>query len=544
MKNWQKYAAGGAVVVVALVGTRAAGLWGTSQAKDSQVLHFSLPTPLNGLDTATVTDEYSMDIVGNAGEGLMRADKNGTPQPAQAKSVKASADGKTWTITLRPDLKWSDGSALTANDFVYGWQRANDPATKSEYAYLYSGIKNADKIQSGDADKKTLGISAKGNVLTVILEKPLPQFESLLTFPTFFPQQQKFVEKQGKQFATTAAKSLYNGPYKFEGWQGTNNQFKLVKNEHYWDAKNVKTPEIDFQVIQKPEVAVQMYKTGKLDAALVNTPQLAQANKNNKGYRVTPQATTVYLAYNQSGSVKALTNAKIRQALNLATNRSELNSQVLSGTSTAANSFTPKGLSQANGEDFATYAKQDYAYNPTKARELFKEGLAELGVNAVTLEIEADTDRVANAKDVVNYLQGQWSKALPGLTVTQKFVPFKQRLQDGSNKNFQVMLTQWGADYAEPTTFLDLAATDNPNNYNHNSTPAYDALLAKAKGVDATDDKQRSADELGLEKIIHEQALLNPLYYQAQPELVNPNIKGFNHHAVGVSLDFKTAVRQ
>ena len=536
MKNWQKYAAGGAVVVVALVGTRVAGFWGTTQGGNRQVLHFSLPTPLNGLDTATITDEYSMDIAGNAGEGLMRADKNGTPQLAQAKSVKASADGKTWTITLRSGLKWSDGSKLTAADFVYGWQRANDPATKSEYAYLYSGIKNADSIQNGQADKKSLGITAKGDVLTVTIEKPLPQFESLLTFPTFFPQQQKFVEKQGKQFATTAAK--------FEGWQGTNNQFKLVKNDQYWDAKHVKTPEIDFQVIQKPEVAVQMYKTGKLDAALVNTPQLAQANKSNQGYRVTPQATTVYLAYNQSGSVKALTNEKIRQALNLATNRPELNSQVLSGTSTSATSFTPKGLSQANGKDFATYAKQDYAYDATKARELFKAGLAEIGATSVTLEIEADTDRVANAKDVVNYLQGQWSKELPGLKVTEKFVPFKQRLQDGTNKNFQVMLTQWGADYAEPITFLDLAATDNPNNYTHNSTPAFDDLLAKATGVDATDDHKRATDELGMEKIIHEQALLNPLYYQAQPELVSPNITGFYHHAVGVPLDFKTAVRQ
>ncbi|MCT8388806.1 peptide ABC transporter substrate-binding protein [Leuconostoc holzapfelii] len=544
MKNWQKYAAGGAVVVVALVGTRAAGLWGNAQGGNHQVLHFSLPTPLNGLDTATITDEYSMDIAGNAGEGVMRADKNGTPQPAQAQSVKASADGKTWTITLRPNLKWSDGSKLTAADFVYGWQRANDPATKSEYAYLYSGIKNADKIQAGQADKKTLGITAKGNVLTVTLEKPMPQFESLLTFPTFFPQQEKFVTKQGKGFATTSAKSLYNGPYKFEGWQGTNNEFKLVKNDNYWDAKHVKTPEIDFQVIQKPEVAVQMYKTGKLDAALVNTPQLAQANKGNKGYRVTPQATTVYLAYNQSGSVKALTNDKIRQALNLATNRPELNAQVLSGTSTSATTFTPKGLSQANGEDFATYAKQDYSYDPTKAQALFKSGLAEIGATSVTLEIEADTDRVANAKDVVNYLQGQWSKVLPGLKVTEKFVPFKQRLQDGTNKNFQIMLTQWGADYAEPTTFLDLAATDNPNNYNHNSTPAYDALLAKATGVDATNDSKRAVDEQGMEKMIHEQALLNPLYYQAQPELVNPQISGFYHHAVGVPLDFKTAVRQ
>ena len=103
------------------------------------------------------------------------------------------------------------------------------------------------------------------------------------------------MEKQGKQFATTAAKSLYNGPYKFEGWQGTNNQFKLVKNEHYWDTKNVKTPEIDFQVIQKPEVAVQMYKTGKLDAALVNTPQLAQANKNNKAIALRYTTTLVTL---------------------------------------------------------------------------------------------------------------------------------------------------------------------------------------------------------------------------------------------------------
>ncbi|GLX32374.1 hypothetical protein Lmede01_03520 [Leuconostoc mesenteroides subsp. dextranicum] len=179
-----------------------------------------------------------------------------------------------------------------------------------------------------------------------------------------------------------------------------------MKNKYYWDAKNVKTPEIDLQVVQKPEVAVQMYKTGKLDSALVNTPQLSQANKTNKGYRITPQATTVFLAYNQSGNVKALNNKKIRQALNMVTNRSELNSQVLSGTSTPATSFTPKGLSTVNGTDFATYAKQDYTYNKSEAQKLFKEGLSELGEKSITLEIEADTDRVANAKDVVNYLQG------------------------------------------------------------------------------------------------------------------------------------------
>ncbi|MGO3547189.1 MAG: peptide ABC transporter substrate-binding protein [Leuconostoc falkenbergense] len=544
MKTWQKLTIGGVVVVAVVGGTRAAGLWGGYNSSSDKTLHFSLPTPLNGLDSATITDEYSMDVVGNAGEGLLRADKNGKPQLALAKSIKSSTDGKTWAITLRNGLKWSDGSKLTAKDVVYAWQRANDQKTASEYAYLYSGIKNADAIQAGKADKKTLGITASGNTLTVSLEKPMPQFKSLLTFPTFFPQKQNFVEKYGKKYGKTASKTLYNGPYVFKGWNGTNNKFKLIKNKYYWDAKAVKTPEIDLQVIQKPEVAVQMYKTGKLDSALVNTPQLSEANKNNKGYRITPQATTVFLAYNQSGNVKALNNTKIRQALNLVTNRSELNSQVLSGTSTPATSFTPKGLSSINGTDFATYAKQDYKYNKEKAQQLFQEGLKELGEKSITLEIEADTDRVANAKDVVNYLQGQWSKNLPGLKVTEKFVPFKQRLQDGSNANFQIMLTQWGADYAEPTTFLDLASTGNANNYNHNSNADYDALWNKAKGVDATNDTKRAADEKGLEKIINQQAILNPLYYQAQPELVNPDVTGFYHHAVGVPLDFKLAARK
>ncbi|WP_273709824.1 peptide ABC transporter substrate-binding protein [Leuconostoc mesenteroides] len=534
----------GVALVAVVGGTRAAGLWGNSGNSNDKTLRFSLPTPLNGLDSATITDEYSITVVGNAGEGLMRADKNGKPQPALAKSVKSSSDGKTWTIKLRNGLKWFDGSKLTAKDVVYAWQRANDQKTASEYAYLYSGIKNADAIQAGKVDKKDLGIKASGNTLTVSLEKPMPQFKSLLTFPTFFPQKQSFVEKYGKKYGTTASKTLYNGPYTFKGWNGTNNKFKLVKNKYYWDAKNVKTPEIDLQVVQKPEVAVQMYKTGKLDSALVNTPQLSQANKTNKGYRITPQATTVFLAYNQSGNVKALNNKKIRQALNMVTNRSELNSQVLSGTSTPATSFTPKGLSTVNGTDFDTYAKQDYTYNKSEAQKLFEEGLSELGEKSITLEIEADTDRVANAKDVVNYLQGQWSKNLPGLKVTEKFVPFKQRLQDGTDANFQVMLTQWKADYAEPTTFLDLASTGNANNYNHNSNADYDALWNKAKGADATNDTKRAADEKGLEKIIHQEAILNPLYYQAQPELVNPNITGFYHHAVGVPLDFKLAARK
>jgi oligopeptide transport system substrate-binding protein len=541
MKNWQKVTAGALVVAAVAGGTRAAGLWGATSADDS--LTFALPTPLNGLDTSKITDEYSINIAGNTNEGLLRTDADGKPQPALAQKVTPSSDGKTWTIELREGLKWSNDEALTAADVVYGWQRANDPKTASEYAYLYSGILNADKIQAGEADVSTLGVKATSDTtLEVTLEKPLPQFESLLTFPTFYPLQKKFVEEKGSEYASNSDNQVYSGPYILEGWNGSNNSFKLVKNPNYWDADSVKSETINLQVVQKPDTSLQLYKQGKLATTPLSTAELLQANKSSDDYNVTPQAVTVFTYYNTTE--KGLNNAKIRQALNLATDRETLNNEVLSGLSTPATTYTPKGLyTTSSGDDFATYASQDYKVDTAEAKKLWEEGLKELGVDSLTLELEADTDRVANGKAVAEYLQGAWQDTLPGLTVKTKLVPFKQRLEDGKNGNFQIMLTQWGADYAEPLTYLDMLTSDGSYNWGKFKSAAYDKALTEATTVNATNDAARAENYKTIESVIHDEAAVNPLYFQASPELVASDVKSVIRNTAGVSLDLKYAHR-
>lgn len=183
---------------------------------------------------------------------------------------------------------------------------------------------------------------------------------------------------------------------------------------------------------------------------------MINANKKTKGYTVFKQARTDYIEYNQSGknasspdAQKALANQNIREALNLATNRAGVVKTALPG-STVATSFTPVGMSKTStGEDFATYAKQDYRYDPTKAKDLWEKGLKELGLTKLTLSLEAAGD-LAPSEATANFLQTAYQQNLPGLTVNLKLVPFKQRLNDAQNGNFDMALSGWGVEFYSP----------------------------------------------------------------------------------------------
>ncbi|MBZ6003713.1 peptide ABC transporter substrate-binding protein [Leuconostoc gelidum subsp. aenigmaticum] len=545
MDTWKKVAIGAAAVVVVVGGTRAAGLWGGSSSGNSKNLSFQLPTPIQTLDISKNTDTYSGAIIGNSGSNLMRVDSKGKAQLELAKSVKVSDDGLKYTVVLKNGLKWSDGSKLTAQDFVYSWQRIVDPKTASQYAYLASGVKNADKIAAGKADVDTLGVTAKGNTITFDLERSLPQFEYLLTFSNFMPQKQSFVTKEGKKYATTAATSLYSGPYKVEGWNGTNNSFKLIKNDNYWDAKNIKTKQIDVQVVQKPETAVQLYKQGKIDRVLIsNTPELYKANKNDKNVTKAPEATTAYLQYNQTGKNKFLANAKIREALNLATNRKELTDQVTAGISTPATGLAPEGLAKtASGEDLAKFVAPGYKFDPKKAATLFQEGLKEVGESQATFTVTSDADSPA-AKSTLDYLQGSWEKALPGLKINQKFVPFSQRIKDSQTQNFDIVVSLWGGDYPEGSTYYDIFKTGASNNNGQFKNEAYDAVVNKAESTDALKASARDNDYKMAEAALLKDSNFNPLYFRAGYALQNPKVTGIILNSTGLNQDWKLAVKK
>jgi len=544
MDTWKKVAIGAVAVVVVGGGTRAAGLWGGKKAAEKGTLNYSLPTDIQTLDISKNTDQYSNQIIGNSGSNLLRVDAKGKAIPDLAKSIKVSSDGLTYTAQLRSGLKWSDGSKLTAQDFVYSWQRIVDPKTASQYAYLASGVKNADEIVAGKEKVSQLGVTSKGNTVTFNLAHPMPHFEYLLTFSNFMPQKESFVAKQGKSYGTTSEKQLYSGPYTFKGWNGTNGKFELVKNKNYWDAKNVKTQTLTYQVVKKPETAVELYKQGKLDEAPLTTTDLYSANKGSKDSVKVPEARTDYIEYNQTGTNKFLANTKIREALNLATNRDELVKEVTGGVSTAGTALVPTGLAKtASGEDLAKYVAPGYTYDKNKAAKLFAEGLKEIGETKATLTIEAASDQPAN-KVVVDYLQGSWQKALPGLTINQKFVPFKQRLQDAQTQNFEILLTAWGGDYPEGSTFYDLFKNNGSYNDGKFINDAYTDAVNKAETKDALDQSDRDMDYKNAEAALFKNSNYSPLMFRAHYALQNSDVKGVVTNTTGLIQDFKYAYRK
>lgn len=518
----------------------------TSSSKD---INWAVPTEILTLDISKNTDHYSALAIGNSGSNIYRLGKNSKLELDLAKKVDVSDDGKTYTITLRDNLKWSDGSKLTAKDFVYSWQRIVNPETASEYAYLVSEahVANAAEINSGQiTDLNQLGVKAESDTkLVFTLTSPSPQFKYFLAFVNFMPQKESAVKEYGKNYATASKYQVYSGPYTVTGWNGSNGTFKLKKNKYYWDAKNVKTDTVNVQTVKKPDTAVQMYKRGELDNADISaTSAIYNANKNNKDVVDVFEATTSYMSYNMSGSTKGLDNKKIRQALNLATDRDAVVKAAVDTGSTAATAFVPYKLETlTNGKDLTDYVAPGYKYDVKEAAKLFKEGLAEAGLTSLKLTITADADRPA-AKNLVDYIKSTWESNLPGLTIEEKFVTFKQRLEDTKNQNFDVAVVLWGGDYPEGSTFYGLFQSTSAYNYGKFNSEAYDAVYTKAVTTDATDQEAGAKDYKEAEKILFDEAAYNPLYFRNTKALRNPKLTGLVENTTGLNTDFTHAYKK
>ena len=545
-KAWKRIGLG-AITLFSAASLAACGGSSSSSSSSSDEINWYTPTEISTLDISKVTDAYSSIAIGNSGSNLLRRDEDGDLHPDLAEKIEVSDDGLTYTATLRDNLKWSDGSDLTAEDFVYTWQRIVDPSTASEYAYLVSDahVLNADEVIAGTKGVDELGVKADGNKVIFTLSSPSPQFMSLLSFANFMPQSKEFVEKTGDDYATTSEKALYSGPYTVEDWNGTSGTFTLVKNKYYWDADNVKTKKVNVQTVKKADTTVQMYKDGELDTASISgTDAIYNANKNRDDVVDVPEATTAYMVYNESGSTEALTNTKIRQALNLATDREGIVKAAIDTGSTVANALVPTGLETLpDGTDLSKYVAADYSYDEKEAAKLFKEGLAELGTDSVTLTITADSDSPV-AKATVDYIKQTWEDALPGLTVEEKLVTFKQRLQDSKNQNFDIVMTLWTGDYPEGSTFYGLFTSTSSYNYGKISDATYDAAYQKALTTDALDPAAAAEDYKTAEAELYNNAHYNPLYFRSTKSLQNPSIKGLVRNSTGLQVDFTYSYKE
>ncbi|MFR0541041.1 peptide ABC transporter substrate-binding protein [Lactobacillus delbrueckii] len=510
-----------------------------STTAKKQTLTWMNTAEMATLDASKATDQASAEQINNVEEGLYLLGKNAKVQNALATSTKNSADGKTWTFTLRKNAKWSNGDPVTAQDFVYSWRRTIDPKTASEYAYLFSGIKNADAIVAGKKKPATLGIKADGKYkLTVTLEKRIPYFKLLMAFPLFFPQNQKFIEKMGSKYATASKYMIYNGPYKQVGWTGSNLTWKLVKNDKYWDKKNVKLDTVKFSVQKTPATDYNLYQSGKLDAAFLDA-QATKSLKGKTGYTQRKMSTTQYLSYNLKKHPE-FKNKNLRLAISMAVNRKELTA-TLGGAAIPATTFDPEGMTTVGSKDYTDTVKnaateKATTYNVTEAKKLYKQALKETGKKKISFTLLGDDDDTA--KKAAEFVQSQLENNL-GIDVQVQSIPKKTRINRMMSGNFDVVSTGWNADFADPISFLDLQTTGASYNYGKWSNKTYDKYVAASKTTSSTSD--RFDDLAKAEQILLEEQGVTPLYHPVEAWMVKPSVKGVIYNGAGANYSFKYA---
>ncbi|ATO43244.1 peptide ABC transporter substrate-binding protein [Loigolactobacillus coryniformis subsp. torquens DSM 20004 = KCTC 3535] len=544
---WKQAKRIGLVAAAGLMVVPLAGNAGTAKAATlakNQTFKMMVPSELTTMDNSKMTDIYAATVLNNTNEGLYRLTSKNKAVPALATSVvKSTNNGLEYTFHLRHS-KWSNGDPVTAKDFVYSWQRTVNPKTASQYAFLFEGIKNATAIADGKKQPSELGVKAVDDyTLQVTMDKPVPYFDLLMANPTFYPQNQKVVEKYGSKYGTTSAKQVYNGPFKLTKWNGTSLKWTLVKNKDYWDKSKVKLNKIEYQAVKDPSTALNLYQSKDLDDVTLSS-EMAKQSANNKDKVIRKMASTFYLEYNQK-KVKAFQNKKIRQAISLTVDRQKLAKNVLADGSTAAKGYVPDGLANdpKNGKDFASEAqgateKAAVDYNMKKAKKLWAEGKKEVGIKKLNVELMGDdTDA---SKKILEYLQNGMEK-LPGLKVTNQNLPFKTRLSRSESGKFDMVMTAWNGDFGDPITFMDLLTSTNSYNNGKWSNASYDKDVSASKNENAANPDARWQNLLDAENTLMSDEGVAPIYQKNEFHLVNSKVKGIVYHQTGASYDYKTA---
>jgi oligopeptide transport system substrate-binding protein len=516
--------------------------------ESTSALNIMLETPVESLDPQQATDGTSFEVIADYTDGLTQMDADGQAVPAIAESWDISEDGTTYTFHLREDANWSNGEPVTAADFVFAWQRAVDPAVASEYAYMLSDIGqvvNAAEIIAGEKDKSELGITAVDDkTLEVQLNVPVSYFLSLMYFPTFYPVNEAFFEAAGDTFATSPETTLSNGAFILTDYEPAATAFALEKNPDYYDAENISLPGLNYQVLQDSQQALMNYQSGVLDITTVNGEQIDQVEDD-------PEFSSFgagYLWYVSPNidAVPELQNLNIRLALTNAINRVDITDEVLKDGSIPT--YTAVPLEFSAGPDGSDFAEDQSRYadvcadDADKALEYWNAGLEELGIDSLELEMIVDADDAP--QKVATVLKEQWETALPGLTVNLTVEPKKQRVEDMQEGNFEIALTRWGPDYADPMTYLGMWVTGCSNNYGLWSNADYDAIIDECTTGDlCTDAEGRWAKMYEAEDLVMNDAVIFPLYTAATAQMISSSVTGIEFHAVALNRVYKDAVK-
>lgn len=475
------------------------------------------------LDPQRAENAEEFRVTNDLFAGLVDYDQANRPIPGMADTWKISPDGKTYTFHLRPNLKFSDGTPITANDFVYSWKRLVDPNTASAYNFLLAGVVNGDDIIKGTKPASSLGVSAPDpQTFVVNLVRPMNEFLVYITANGVSVVPQRVIEKFGKAW-TDPQNIVTSGAYTLKE-HVVNGYILTQKNPNYYDANNVHIQKVKYFPFVDTNVSISTYKTGGLDTTWKNVPidKFASIKKEFPNeLHITPAERTNHLSFNLKLPQYA-NNVKLRQALSMAVDRTVLANEVLrSGQKPLYSIVTP---TIENGKYADT--KYDWADLPrdkqiAMAKQLYTE--AGYGPNH-PLSITLSTYTNDLNKKTCLAIAAMWKSVL-GVDVQLDIKELKSWVAAGRKGDFDIRLSTWGADYNSVTTYTPLYQCGNGNNYSQYCSPAYEAQIAKAEQT-INEAEQTKIYKAAITTALNDYPVI-PLIEPTQQRLVKPRVKGY-----------------
>lgn len=562
------------VIILLLVGGFA-GVWSFSSGAGPPVdFTYSNGGIIGTLDPAAMSWHQDIHMALNVWEGLYAYDPRTIQAvPASALPAEISADRRTYTFTLRPEARWSNGDRLSAEDFVYGWRRALEPGTAGDYSFFFELIEGVREYTAwrlaeierigripdareqrmardahlAEADRRfaqTVGATAvDGETLRVRLTRPVAYFLDLCAFATFLPVHRESIQPYKISGETglvhydeqwvKPGNTHYNGPFKMTEWK-FKRHILLEKNPHYWNRAAVRLNRIMERQVEDGNTAWLLYSGGQIDwlstvrtiyapALVADSHSPFEISLNKGGTRRNDIHAhgafgTYFYNFNcrptlPDGRPNPFVDPRVRQAFTMAVDKQALVDQVVRLGNPVATAFVPP-------DTIPGYPAVDgLPYDPSTARALLAEaGFPEgRGFPEVVILYNTGFDHELIAQAVI----GMWSRNL-GVRGRIEGKEGKTFLEDKKNGHFMISRAGWFGDYNDPTTFLEMFKTDNGNNDSKFSDPVYDRMLEEADL--RLDPEKRLASLADTERYLVREALpLLPLYNYVYVEAFDPD---------------------
>ncbi|WP_294429386.1 peptide ABC transporter substrate-binding protein [uncultured Treponema sp.] len=505
-----------------------------SSATGSSVIHVQVGPSPETIDPALNSAVDGANMILHAFEGLLKFNRDNNVVAACAEKWEQATDGLTWTFHLRDGLKWSDGSPLTAADFVYSWRRVADPVTAAPYGYdLLNMIVGFDEASAGNVE--ALGVYAPDEKTFIVkLTSPCIYFDKIAAFAVLVPVQRAAIEAAGDGWATAPKSYVTNGPY-FMSEFTDGSQIVFEKNPYYWDVENITFDKIVWHLIEDPNTSYTAYNQGEIQLIKdVPTEEIPSLRGNSEFY-VEPIMGTYYVTFNTKKA--PFDDSRVREALSLAIDRKHVASTIMQGTYSPAKNFVGPGVSDsALGSSFEAVTTkkygdhfniENYENDLIRAKQLLAEAGYPNGKGFPAFEYL--TNDSGYHKAVAEYLQAAWGEL--GLTMTVNIQEWKTVSADRRAGNFDVARNGWVYDWDDPSNMINLLETGNGNNDGKYSSAEFDKLVALARTSTEVVKHYEYLHEA--EQVLLKDAAMAPVAYYNEFWLQKSNLKGTWHSPYG-----------